>query len=243
MTLAGADGPREARSRRSAFAIATVLVLVASVLFGLGIWQIQRRAWKLDLIARVEQRVTAAPQPAPGPADWPSMTDGRDSYRRVEASGVLLTDRSVFAQAVTALGGGYWVMTPLRTDSGFDVFINRGYVPSGSKSLAFKAPSDSPVTIVGLLRMTEPHGGFLRTNDPGTDRWHSRDVAAMAAKRDLDNVAPYFIDAAAGLEANGPVGGLTIVSFTNNHLIYAITWFALAAMTLFAALLFTNRKS
>ena len=215
--------------------MAVFLLLVGVGLLWLGIWQLQRRAWKLDLIARVEQRVTAEPQPAPGPADWPSVTDARDSYRRVEASGVLLKDRSVFTQAVTALGGGYWVMTPLRTDAGFDVFINRGFVSSDSKSLAYNAPSNGPLKINGLLRMTEPHGGFLRGNDPAADRWFSRDIAAMAAKHDLTNVAPYFIDAAAGQELDGPAGGLTIVSFTNNHLIYAITWFVLSSMTLAAA--------
>ena len=235
MTPTAAQDPREIRSRLSAFAMATALVVVAAILVGLGVWQVQRRAWKLDLISRVEQRVTAAPQPAPGPADWPSITDVRDSYRRVEVSGVLLKDRSVFTQAVTAYGAGYWVMTPLRGNAGFDVFINRGFVPSESKSLAVNAPFDHPLKIVGLLRMTEPHGGFLRTNDPAADRWFSRDVAAMAAKRDLDNVAPYFIDAAAGLEDGGLIGGLTIVSFTNNHLVYAITWFVLSAMTLVAA--------
>lgn len=229
------DEARETRSRLSAIAIAIALLLMSAGLLWLSIWQIQRRAWKLNLIARVEQRVTAAPQALPGPADWPSVTEACDGYRRVEVIGVLLKDRSIFTQAVTALGSGYWVMTPMRTDAGFDVFINRGFVPSESKSLAVNAPSNRPFKIVGLLRMTEAHGGFLRTNDPAADRWFSRDVAAMAAKRDLNNVAPYFIDAAAGLEDGGPIGGLTIVSFTNNHLVYSITWFVLSAMTLVAA--------
>ena len=235
MTTAEVDQPRETPSRLRAIATAVALFVVAAGLFWLGIWQVQRRDWKLDLISRVEQRLVAAPQELPGPADWRSVTDERDSYRRVEASGVLLKDRSIFTQAVTALGSGYWVMTPMQTDAGFNVFINRGFVPSESKSLAFNALSDVPVKIVGLLRMTEPHGGFLRTNDPTADRWFSRDVAVMAAKRDLANVAPYFIDSVAGLESNGPVGGLTVVSFKNNHLIYAITWFVLSAMTLVAA--------
>ncbi|MFD0933941.1 SURF1 family cytochrome oxidase biogenesis protein, partial [Methylobacterium trifolii] len=60
--------------------LAGLLILV--VLVGLGTWQVQRRAWKLDLIAQVEARVHAPAVAAPGPADWPGITSA-DAYRRV----------------------------------------------------------------------------------------------------------------------------------------------------------------
>ena len=79
--------------------------------------------------------------------------------------------------------------------------------------------------------MTEPKGAFLRSNNPAEDRWYSRDVAAIAKARGLSSVAPYFIDADASPNPGGlPVGGLTVISFPNTHLIYAITWFALAGL-------------
>jgi surfeit locus 1 family protein len=84
--------------------------------------------------------------------------------------------------------------------------------------------------ISGLLRVTEPKGGFLRSNEPAADRWYSRDIAAIAGARGLTVVAPYFIDAAATAGLGPPVGGLTVVSLPNNHLVYAITWFVLAVM-------------
>jgi len=88
------------------------------------------------------------------------------------------------------------------------------------------------VTVSGLLRLSEPGGGFLRSNDPASDRWFSRDVAAIAAARGIRGpLANYFIDADAAADPDAfPVGGLTVVAFPNNHLQYAITWFALAAM-------------
>jgi surfeit locus 1 family protein len=82
------------------------------------------------------------------------------------------------------------------------------------------------------LRITEPKGGFLRSNDPAADRWHSRDVPAIAARRGLTRTAPYFVDA----DATGtgwPRGGLTVIRFPNNHLAYALTWFGLAALVAF----------
>ena len=80
--------------------------------------------------------------------------------------------------------------------------------------------------------MSEPKGGFLRANDSSGDRWYSRDVGAIAAARGLTDAAPYFIDAEA-IEpaiAGAPVGGMTVITFANNHLQYALTWFALALM-------------
>ena len=87
-------------------------------------------------------------------------------------------------------------------------------------------------------RATEPEGGFLRANDPAAGRWYSRDVAAIAKARRLGAVAPFFIDADAAPNPGGyPVGGLTVVAFRNNHLIYALTWFALAMLCAAAAVL------
>ena len=97
--------------------------------------------------------------------------------------------------------------------------------------------------------MSEPGGGFLRRNDPGAQRWHSRDVAAIAQAQGLDAAAPFFIDAGIP-DANAPAPmdaetsttagpwprpGLTVVRFHNSHLVYAITWFGLAAMVAAAA--------
>jgi surfeit locus 1 family protein len=86
--------------------------------------------------------------------------------------------------------------------------------------------------VTGLLRLTEPKGAFLRSNDPTSDRWFSRDVVAISARHGIANAAPYFIDADATPNPGGlPVGGLTVVRFPNSHLVYAITWFAMALMT------------
>jgi len=161
-------------------------------------------------------------------------------------------------QAVTERGGGYWLITPLRSDAGFTVLVNRGFVTPEQRSQLSGAASASngqvtiaqvpaaqvlaaQVTVTGLLRLSEPGGGFLRHNDPAADRWYSRDVAAIAAvrglgERGLGEVAPYFIDADATPDSAGfPVGGLTVLRFANNHLVYALTWFALALMLAAAA--------
>jgi surfeit locus 1 family protein len=139
-------------------------------------------------------------------------------------------------QALTERGAGYWLLTPLRTVTGWTVLVNRGFVPPDRVDPARRrdAQAGGTVTVTGLLRITEPGGGFLRTNDPATDHWFSRDVAAIARARGLSEPAPYFIDADSAANPGGyPVGGLTVIAFPNNHLVYALTWFSLAGVSLF----------
>jgi len=103
---------------------------------------------------------------------------------------------------------------------------------------------DDGVMVTGLLRLSEPTGAFLRHNDPSANRWYSRDVDAIAVARALPHVASYFIDADASAQpAQGePIGGLTVIHFPNNHLQYALTWYAMALMAA-AALIWILRTS
>ncbi len=228
------DGPPPRRSRLSRVLLGVAGVLTVAVLLGLGTWQVYRLQWKLDLIARVDARVHAAPVGPPGPQVWPEVTADADQYRHVAARGTFDNSRETFVQAVTEQGAGFWVLTPLHTAAGFSVLVNRGFVPTDRRDPASRAAGQvsGETGVSGLLRVTEPGGAFLRRNDPADDRWYSRDVAAIAAKRGLaEPVAPYFIDADATPNPGGlPIGGLTVVSFPNNHLVYAITWYALALM-------------
>lgn len=221
-----------------------VLIAIAALCFAgftaLGIWQIERRAWKLALIERVEDRVHAAPVAAPGPGEWAGLTRENAEYRRVTAAGRFLDGRETLVRAVTEFGEGFWLMEPLQTDRGFVVLVNRGFVPQGWRSgdgSVANAPEDT-MSVTGLIRMSEPRGAFLRSNAPAENRWYSRDVEAISHARHLTGVAPYFIDAEADAKgaadtpesSRPPIAGLTVVHFRNSHLQYVFTWFALALM-------------
>ena len=212
------------------------LCLLAALLFGaLGVWQVERRAWKLDLIERVNARIHADPAPVPPPSSWPAFDAGGEEYRRVRATGAFLHNRETLVDALTERGAGSWVLTPFRLEEGGTVLVNRGFVPPERRSPAARAAGqvEGPVTLVGLLRAPEPGGRFLRANVPAQNRWYSRDVATIAQARGVPQVAPFFIDADARPNPGGyPVGGLTVVQFRNTHLIYALTWFGLAALSL-----------
>lgn len=222
-----------------------LLLLVSLVMLfsGLGSWQLHRLAWKRELIATVDARIHAEAVPVADVADWEGMMVEELIYQRVYLAGIFDHAAEVQSLAVSELGSGYWVMTPLQLDGGGTVLINRGFVPQTMRDPMTRsvASPTGKVMITGLLRASEPDGGFLRDNDPGAGRWYSRDTAAIAAAKQLRGpVAPFFVDADNGsvdLANEFPRTGLTVISFHNTHLIYAITWFSLAALSIFGVVL------
>ncbi|WP_375401846.1 SURF1 family protein [uncultured Sphingomonas sp.] len=228
-------GTATGRSRAARAVLFAVGLLLIAGLLTLGGWQLARRSWKVALIARVEARLAAPPLPAPGPASWPRI-DASAEYARLRTTGRFRHDRETRVRAATVLGSGWWIVTPLVTDRGWTVLVNRGFLPDGRRELVARDADLAVVT--GLLRRSEPDAGWPRANDPAAGRWYARDVPAIARARGLSEVAPYFIDADAGADPNAwPRGGLTEVRFRNHHLGYALTWFALAALVAAALVL------
>ncbi|KQV92380.1 SURF1 family protein [Pelomonas sp. Root1237] len=221
------------RAARLALIVATALASVGFL--ALAVWQFQRLGWKEDLIARVERQVHA--EPVSPPAASVSVSKA-DEYRRLRLRG-RFEPREVLVQATTELGGGHWVLAPLRLDDGTAVLINRGFVPPEQRAPEQHSAPAGPVELTGLLRLTETGGGPLRKNVPAEGRWYSRDVAGIATELGLTGpVAPFFVDESAdpAQPRRWPRPGLTVIRFANNHAVYAITWLALAAMSAAAAI-------
>ncbi|MDS7595809.1 SURF1 family protein [Agrobacterium tumefaciens] len=238
MNVREETGNSSKRIRPAAIVVILMTVVLTACLLVLGTWQVKRLSWKLDLVARVEDRAHAAPVDAPVQGEWPSLTDPAEyEYRRVRLSGTYLHQNEVQVYTVSDLGPGYWVLTPLQRDDGSLVIVNRGFVPSDKRDPSTRPESEvaGRVDVVGLMRAPETGGLFLRTNDPANNRWYSRNIAQISAAKGLANAAPFYVDADAAANPGGlPVGGKTMLTFPNNHLSYAVTWYILAAMVVAA---------
>lgn len=218
-----------------------VLAIVAFiVLCGLGAWQLQRLAWKQDLVTTVESRINLPAVAAIGPTQWPTLDYDEVDYLPVTVSGTF--DHNLEIHAYVALedpngpvgGQGYFVMTPLTSEDGWVVIINRGFVPEERKEAESRLAGqiEGRVDMTGLLRQPQGRNAFTPADDIAGNIWFTRDPAAIVAELGLqaDLVAPYYIDAVYDPEAvDGlPQGGETTVTFSNNHLQYVVTWFGLA---------------
>jgi surfeit locus 1 family protein len=233
------EPPRRRSLRRSWVGLLAPAILAFAVLIGLGVWQIQRKAWKENLIASLTERLAAPPQALPSPAAWPRLDPAADEYRRARFNAEFDHGKEAFVfAAATAFRPdvtepGDWVFTPARLADGSIVIVNRGFVPDARRDPRSRPDGQvaRPIEIVGAMRWPDIRHWFTPGDDPGHNLWFARDPAAIAAAKGLGAVAPFYIEQ----ETPAPPGGLPqpgklVVSLPDNHLQYALTWFGLAAV-------------
>ena len=202
------------------------------VSLGLGIWQMERRAWKHDILDRI-----AANQAAP-PITLDELLRGdqlRFEYGRVKVAGTFLHDKEFYLAARSLKNDvGVQVVTPVRTDDGKIVLFDRGWVPSTKKEPAKRAEGQiaGKVELTGIVRRSQVQRQFAPDNVPDKNVWFHVDVPLM---RKMAGGAPdpvldtFFLEADARPNPGGvPIGGQTRLDIPNDHLQYALTWFGIA---------------
>lgn len=220
-----------------------LLLLIPVASFGLGLWQVQRRKWKLKLIQQLEAQVTSSPIPLP--------TDSTElqtlEFHPVKVRGHFDHSKELYLKPRTLVkpskgsresGGmgpqenGAHVITPfLCTDQGCAILVNRGFVPNKklNPEMRIEGQIDGELDLVGIVRLTETPQQFAPENDVQNNVWYYRDLAAMAEQT---GAQPIYIEADCDSTVpGGPIGGQTRVALRNDHLQYSVTWFSLSAFT------------
>lgn len=220
----------------------TIPALIALVV--LGLWQVQRLHWKADLIEKLQTRSTSAAVAPPGPSDDLAKFE----FQRVAVTGRFRHDRELYLVGRSLRGSpGFHVMTPLeRTDGAPAVMVNRGWVPFDKQDPAKRAEGQvaGPVTIEGIVRLQRPPGWFTPDDDPKKNNWFTVNSEKMAQETGVPLAGGFYVVAdMSDTPGNFPVGRQWRLDIRNNHLEYAITWFALAAALLVIYLLYHRKRS
>jgi len=234
-----------ARWRAAGLIVPGLLTLaLLPILVGLGNWQWHRKAWKEDLIAKIESRRTADPVSYPAAlAEY--VRTGDVEYLHVRVTGTFDFAHERHLYAPTDVSQGWHIYTLMRPEGGLPpLFVNRGWVPDALKDPSKRTEGQvaGPVTVTGLVRLPERKGWFAPDNDYAANRWYWRDLDEMqwgptgppsplhfsAAKQQA--YAPFSLDADALPENPGgwPKGGTTVINLPNSHLQYVVTWYGLA---------------
>lgn len=211
---------------RKSLLVPTLFTLGGLVLLlGLGTWQLERRVWKEGLIAEREAGLAAPAAPLPSTLAAAQPLE----YHRVTASGRLLGDRALHLHATSAAGTlGWHVLTPMLLDDGSAVLVQGGFTTDVGAGAMTGARS-----VTGLLRLSPPRRGwFVPSDRPERNEWFAVDLPAMAAADQLDRMLPFYIDAS----------GEPPPELPNDHLQYAATWYALAAVLVVFYILVVRRR-
>ncbi|MDQ8699349.1 SURF1 family protein [Hyphomicrobium sp. LHD-15] len=245
--------PNSQPARRGGIVVATVMTLIAlPILIGLGVWQLERKAWKESLLTAIAERTKQEPVDLLGTYSATHESDLGFEYVRAKVRGRFLNDKERYFYAPDQkLGPGYHVYTPLEiAGTTAVVFVNRGFVTEDLKDPAKRREGqlDGEVEVVGLLRGPGIKATFTPDNDPKANLWFWRDYAGLFASAfsgtDRTAIAA-FLDAEAPAPGGWPKGGATLVELPNRHLEYALTWFGLAVtlVAIFGVFAWTRRRA
>ncbi len=221
-------------------AVTAVLVLAAlATLVSLGNWQVRRLHWKEGLLAKIGERMHAPAVPL-AEVERIQRQGGDIEYRHVRLHGTFDNSKERHFLATFEGASGFFVYTPLTTDDGAVIFVNRGFVPYDRKAPDTRPESlaQGPQTLTGLAREAPPRkpSSMVPDNDVAGNIFYWKNLKAMAASTGLSDakLVPFFVDADREPGSRKlPVGGVTVVNLPNDHLQYAVTWYGLAVVLLF----------
>lgn len=218
---------------RPLWSFTAVMALLFAGMTALGAWQLERLQWKLGLIAEVQRNLAAPPLPLDRVLALPPAAA---QYRRVALTGRFDNAREAYVFTTGPSGApSYHVLTPFVLEGGLALLVDRGYVPERLRDPKTRAAGEiaGERRIVGIWRTPDAPGLFTPAPDIAHRIWYSRDLLSIAKTDGIRLAAPVIVEADAAPNPGGwPKGGQTVVAFRNEHLQYAITWFAMAAIVL-----------
>ena len=223
-----------------------VLILVPSFLL-LSRWQLHRLDDRRAANALVEQNNAAAPVPVgqvmTAGAPLASVGDGQE-WRQVTATGTYDASRQVLVRKRPLDGhNGFWVVTPLVTDSGDVVVVNRGWLAASgdaTSAQAAPAPPTGEVTVTGRVRPSEP-APHPQPSDLPSGQITDLDVTLVVAG---SRTYPGYVE----LVSSNPAQGTELTPIPlpdlseGPHLSYALQWVLFAGVAVGGFIMLARRE-
>jgi surfeit locus 1 family protein len=190
-----------------------------AILMSLGIWQVQRLAWKEGVLAEIEARIAATPEALPE-----APTRSRALHAGGRRTGEFGDgDVRVLVSQKGGRGRSIASSRPFET-GGRRILVDRGFMPTeGAAGARGARHRHRQPALAG-------RGGRLHARaDLARNIWYARDVDALAAHLGTEPVLLIARDLSV---SDAPVTPLPVDTsgIPNDHLNYAITWFSLAAL-------------
>jgi surfeit locus 1 family protein len=210
----------------------SIFVFFSIILFcSLGTWQIYRLQWKQNLINQISQGLKSSPVQY-----FPNI---KKNYQRVTLNGEYHFENQIYLYSLNDKGKpGFDVITPFKTTRKENVLINRGWIKKNFKNNSeINLPSKK---IIGMLRSANRKNFFTPDNNINKNIWFSinlEDVYKITGKK-FNKFIVYLEDQ--NIEIPKPKK--ITVKVSNNHLIYAITWYSISISILFYYLYFRKKK-
>ena len=219
---------------KKAFLFQLFVILFITIFCTLGTWQLYRLQWKLELISEITFGLDSSP------IEYSNSI--KKNYQRVNAKGKFDFDKQIYLYSLNDSGKpGYDVVTPFRTNKNQNVLINRGWIKKelkGNPNINLEA--DNRKEIIGLLREIYKPNIFKPDNDIKNNIWFSINLEDL--KEATGEQFSEFVIFLEDNQAKIPLPKKISIDVPNNHLKYAITWYAISISIIFYYLYFRRKK-
>lgn len=222
-----------------------IMVILAPLFFGLGLWQLDRAEQKRSQGSALEMRRKQPQLSLNGP-----LPDAEQLlFRKVEAQGRYLNQRSILIENRKHQGKtGYHLITPLQLfENAGVVLINRGWIAHDQLDRALlEAEMEETVRVEGEVRIPRPPAIELHQDDAGPGakppRWPFLTLDHFSGWSGLE-ILPFVILQSPG-DGHGFVRQWPHPRVSDMmHIGYALQWFAFALITLLVWLRLSLHKT
>ena len=219
---------------KKAFLFQLFVILFISIFCALGTWQLYRLQWKLEIINQITVGLNS------NSVEYSNLM--KKNYQRVNTKGKYIFDEQIYLYSLNDSGKpGYDVITPFRTHKNENLLVNRGWISKEFKgNPGINSKKNAEQKIVGLLRKVYKPNMFKPANDIENNVWFSINL------KDLNNFTGKkfneFIIFLEDGETKVPLPKKISIDVPNNHLKYAITWYAISISIIFYYLYFRRKK-
>ena len=199
------------------------LIALVSLVY-LGSWQLHRLEWKTELLNSIKDGQTE------GYIEYPYDIKNNDfSYKKSSLSGKIDQSKELHFFNINSYGqSGYNIIVPLLTD-GRTVYVDLGwtnFTDINSKEFMFRSLTGE-LDFKGILIYSKERRLFSPQPDTIKNSWYLMNIEEMDQFTKLNSEKyifrvveqEYYLDL---------LNEFTAINIPNNHLQYAITWFALA---------------
>ena len=219
---------------KKAFLFQLFVILFVTIFCTLGTWQLYRLQWKLELISEITYGLNSSP------IEYSTLI--KKNYQRVTTKGKFDYDKQIYLYSLNDNGKpGYDVITPFRTNRNENVLINRGWIVKELKdNPSINLKNGSEKKIIGLLREIYKPNMFKPDNDLKNNIWFSINLEDLkkATGEQFNNFVIFLEDN----QSKTPLPKKISIDVPNNHLKYAITWYAISISIIFYYLYFRRKK-
>ncbi len=215
---------------KNKFLFSVFVYFIILTLLSLGLWQIYRLNWKLELIEQIENSLKK------DPVELSNIE--KKNYLRIKTSGDIDFDKQIYLYNLNDTGKpGFEVINPIKIGDE-NYLVNRGWIPFEKKDLPEINLVDQNQIVGTLMLQTKP-STFKPENDIEKNYWFTLDREDIL-KFTGRNFSEYVI------YLNGdykiPKPRLITAKISNNHKKYAITWFSMAISILLIYLYFRKKN-